>query len=405
MNPSQHRVPRFLALALLVSALALLVHGCATPFHMYLTWQGDPSTTMTVNFQTPSPAPEGVVYYDTEPRGQDAAAYAFRASAPPHTVPGIEGKRAVYSIELTGLEPGTTYHFIYGVEGKRFSAAQQFRTIPDDGSPIRFVAGGDVSVHPRARRLLRQAAATDPDFVVIGGDIAYANGDPKNLFLWDWWLQMWESCMRTQEKRVIPGVFAIGNHETNGDFEEPERNAPFYFGFFAQGGSPYFSLRFGPSLAMIMLDSGHTVPHDGAQKAWLESALQELDGVPFKMAVYHVPFYPSHRDFDGSLSVAGREHWLPLFEQYGVTACFENHDHTFKRTKPILGNQVDPAGIIYFGDGCMGVPPRKIENEGAWYLEKASSTPHFWLVDVANEAVTYQAVDVHGEVFDRYPPQ
>ncbi|HNT88850.1 MAG TPA: metallophosphoesterase family protein, partial [Candidatus Hydrogenedentes bacterium] len=346
---------------------------------------------------------EGIVYYDTAPHGQDFEAYRFRAAAAPHRVPGIEDKRAVYSVELANLEPGSTYYFIYGVEGRRFSAPQQFRTVPNDGSPVRFVVGGDVSVHPRARRLLRQAAATDPDFVVIGGDIAYANGDPKNLWLWDYWLQIWRNSLRTQEKRVIPGVFALGNHETNDDFEEPERNAPFFFGFFAQGGSPYFALQFGPDLALIMLDSGHTVPHDGAQKEWLEATLQELEDVPLKMAVYHVPFYPSHRGFDGSLSVAGREHWLPLFDAHGVAAGFEHHDHTFKRTKPLRGGQVDPEGTVYLGDGCMGVPPREIKNEGAWYLEKASGTPHFWLVTVADGAATYEAIDIHGEVFDRYP--
>ena len=390
-------------LILTVGALAALGSGCASPYHVYLTWQNDPCTTMTVNFQTPASEAKGIVYYDTEPHGDDTAAYRFKAETKPHTVPFIEGKRAVYSVELKDLEPDTTYHFVYGPEGKRISMPRKFRTIPNDDSPIRFVAGGDQSILPRARLLMRQAAAQEPDFVLIGGDIAYANGNPRNLFVWDRYLQMWEVNMITPEGYTVPVVYALGNHETNGDHEEPELNAPFYFGFFAQGGMPYFARKFGPRVLVIVLDSGHTVPHDGAQAEWLRATLEANKDVPFRFASYHVPFYPSHRDFEGSPSVAGRTHWLPLFDEFGLTAAFEHHDHTFKRTKPLRNNQVDPEGIVYLGDGCMGVPPRSIDNEGAWYLEKASSTAHIWLVDVGAEGANFQAIDRHGQVFDRYP--
>lgn len=394
---------QFAMVFVLLGVLALALSGCAAPFHVYLTWQNDPSTTMTVNFQTPATDAKGLVYYDTEARGDDAAAYQFKAEAAPHSVPFIEGKRAVFNVELKDLQPGTTYHFIYGVDGKRLSKPRKFKTIPNDDSPIRFVAGGDQSILPRARLLLRQAAAQEPDFVLIGGDIAYANGNPKNLFIWDRYLQMWEVNMITPEGYTVPVVYALGNHETNGDYEEPERNAPFFFGFFAQGGMPYFARQFGPRVLIIVLDSGHTVPHDGAQAEWLRNTLETNRDVPFRFASYHVPFYPSHRDFDGEPSVAGRTHWLPLFDEFGLSAAFEHHDHTFKRTKPLRNNQVDPEGIVYFGDGCMGVPPRSIDNEGAWYLEKASNTAHFWLVNAGTDGVTYQAIDIHGDVFDRYP--
>lgn len=400
MNPRKYQV----GIAVLILAAAML-GGCASPFHMYLTWQNDPATTMTVNFQTPRFETEGVVYYDTEPKGDDPAAYRFKAAAAPHEAPLLGDRRAIYSVELSGLEPGTTYHFIYGVEGKKFSRPRFFRTIPNDGSPLRFVDGGDVSILPRARRLLKQAAATDPAFISIGGDIAYENGDPKKLLLYDQYLQMWETALIAPDGRVIPGVFALGNHETNKKHEEPELNAPYFFGFFPQGGSPYFARKFGPDLLFLVLDSGHTVPQDGAQLEWLKATLEENASVPVKIATYHVPLYPSHRPFDEGPSEAARTYWLPLFDKYKLSAGLEHHDHTFKKSKPLRNGEVNPEGTVYLGDGCMGVPPRDIKNKDAWYLENASDTPHFWVIDVKDGKAAYQAVNIKGEVFDRYPAE
>jgi hypothetical protein len=40
----------------------------AAPRHVYLTWQGDTSTTITVNYQTMEETGASEVYYDTKPR-------------------------------------------------------------------------------------------------------------------------------------------------------------------------------------------------------------------------------------------------------------------------------------------------------------------------------------------------
>jgi hypothetical protein len=33
---------------------------------------------------------------------------------------------------------------------------------------------------------------------------------------------------------------------------------------------------------------------------------------------------------------------------------FENHVHSFKRTKPLLGNSPKENGTVYLGDGAYG---------------------------------------------------
>ena len=38
--------------------------------------------------------------------------------------------------------------------------------------------------------------------------------------------------------------------------------------------------------------------------------------------------------------IQGLLYWIPIFDEFGVTAVFENHVHLFKRSKPLKGGAV-----------------------------------------------------------------
>lgn len=388
-------LPMFVLALVLTSAPA-----CSIPMYTYLTWQGDTSTTITVNFQTAEPGGTSTVYYDTAPREGDIDAYAYQAAGTSHTIPNLPAERTVHVVELTGLQPNTTYYFVAGEDEGGFSPEYSFSTIPDGPEPIRFVTGGDMNVGYGARDLMKLAGQQDPMFVVVGGDIAYANGDLKNYKKWDRWFRYWTDGMVTTDGRMIPLVLAIGNHETDGSYGQSPEQAPFLFGYFAQSSRSYFSRTFGENFAFLVLDSGHAAAHDGDQRVWLEATLQWFRDTPYTFAVYHVPLYPSHRPYDGAYSVLGRRHWEPLFSEYGLTAAFENHDHTHKRTHLIKDGQIDPDGVLYLGDGCFGVDVRPVDEVRRWFEAEASSTQHFWIVDVTEDGATYRAMNRDGEIFD-----
>jgi hypothetical protein len=203
---------------------------------------------------------------------------------------------------------------------------------------------------------------------------------------------------------MIPMVTAIGNHEIN-DYVSivPEICAPWYTALFSrQGPNVYHSLRVGDNAVFFLLDTAHIAPHGGAQAEWLESELKGYGDVPFKLAAYHVPLYPAHREYEGGDSIAGRTHWAPLFDQYHLTVAFEHHDHVFKRSKPLKANQVDETGTVYLGDGCFGRGPRTVEPEPRWYNEKEAAVPHFWLVDVATKKLEFEAIDNDGKSIDKF---
>jgi hypothetical protein len=383
--------------------LGLLAPGCVAqtalpPFERpYLTWQGDPSTTITVNFQTVTTPKTVEVRYDTASHTGKPDAYSAKATAGSHQVEGLADKRSVNSAELTGLKPGTHYYFVFQEENGEFSKEYQFQTIANDGRMIRFVDGGDVGEFPSVPGLFKSAAAQDPAFVEIGGDIAYEGGNLDEFSTVDAWLDLWTDAMTASDGRLIPLVAVIGNHEVNHGSGTKEQRAPFYYGYYPQGGKSYFVRDFGPNLRFIALDSDHTVAH-ADQADWLREQLQSPAG-KHRIASYHVPLFPSHREFTSGDSDSGRRVWMPLFDKFHLCLGLEHHDHTFKRTKALLGGEPDPAGTVYLGDGCMGQDPREVDTS-RYYIEKAAQSRNFWVIDVDAEKVSCRAIGEDGKVFD-----
>jgi hypothetical protein len=211
--------------------------------------------------------------------------------------------------------------------------------------------------------------------------------------------------MRAPDGRLIPLVAAIGNHDRkDGPSSDPDEVAPFFTGFLYQddNGRSYFARRFGPRMALFVLDSGHLAPHDGAQADWLEAQLRASADVPVRFALYHVALFPARQPIS-ELVEAGRAHWLPLFDAFRLTAAFEHHGHLHKRTLPLrAGSPVgDGTGTVFFGDGNWGKSrARKGVPERA-YLAASFPSRHFWQVTVSPQGVRYQAIDGFGRVFDR----
>lgn len=395
-----------------MSKLALLVTWAAAfyatasfaaPRHVYLTWQGDTSTTMTVNFQTPARSEQPAVFFSKIPDTDGPA--QTRVAARSHQVPGLPDGRWIHVAELTELEPGATYRFTAGDDTDGFSAWQKFQTIPAGDQPLRFVNGGDMGTGHVVETLLAQAAKCRPQFALLGGDHAYENGSFARIGQVDAWLDHWQKHMVTPNDLRVPMVLAVGNHEVAGGYGGTPEKAPFHYGFFAQNGNVgYFTRTFGSLVALHILDTGHSAPYDGAQKAWLEAELETYRKWPCRFAAYHVPLFPARRPLNAPESRAGRLHWLPLFDRYALTTAFEHHDHAFKRTRRLLdGQPVAQGGTLYLGDGCFGQRSQPLDEIARPYLAKRASIEHFWLVEVSREGAVYRALDQLGRTFDVYP--
>jgi hypothetical protein len=93
-----------------------------------------------------------------------------------------------------------------------------------------------------------------------------------------------------------------------------------------------------------------------------------------------------------------RQHWVPLYEGTGVKLVFEHHDHTFKRSKALLGGGENAHGIRFLGDGLWGTGSRAPDTS-RFYLDTANDKHHVHLVTITPTNRTVEAVDLQGNFF------
>lgn len=352
---------------------------------VYLSWYGDPTQTMTVQWISSEDDHEDQIHLGDQ---------VFPGSH--HFVE----EWIVHEATLTDLKPDTEYTFQIGEDPKEY----RFRTAPKELShPVRFVIGGDADqVKKIFHQMNRTVVAQDPLFAVIGGDIAYSlfsgpvRTERRSLRRWVAFLEDWSDQLQTEEGRLIPLLVVAGNHDIT------PTNYDLFFQFFAFPEKQlYRAVDFGNYLSLLLLDTGHFSPIEGAQTEWLEGALKARTQVPYRFPVYHIAAYPSHYPFENPTSEQIRTLWSPLFEQFNCKIAFEHHNHTYKKTFPIKAGKIDPSGIVYLGDGAWGVPPRATYNR--WYLEKRSAKNNVYLVELtsSNEA-TIRALDLKGQTLDEF---
>lgn len=318
-------------------------------------------------------------------------------TAEAHGVPETTVK--VYVSQIEELESDRTY--VFKVEGSRREF--KFRTLPQKLSrEVRFVVGGDVFYYWGSEvleRMNRAVAYDDPDFVVIGGDLAYTTGTKRSMKGRQWEINRWQEFFRvmqrtmvTKDSRMIPMVPVVGNHDVHRRNMKRTNPDVFYEVFpFPEKGKAYRNMKVGNYLSFALLDTGHTWPIEGEQTEWLKSTLAE-DEAPYLFAVYHVGAYPSVYKYKGTLPELIRKNWVPLFEKAHISGGFEHHSHGFKRTCPIKEGKKDPDGVIYFGDGSWGVPPRHVRTpEELWYLAISESINACWFVHLSKKGATLEA--------------
>jgi hypothetical protein len=366
------------------------------PNTLFLTWQRDPTTTMTVQWVgARGETADTAVHYSP-------GCYDDWKEQPTTTKPYPMTDLKVFRAELTGLTPGTDYEFRIGKQ----SPTYHFRTMPAKATDtIHFISGGDCGVNVHAAANNAQAARQDPLFAVVGGDLGYDNGRSAAISLA--FLRNWSKHMVGRGGRLIPMVAGIGNHEVDGGYNKPRAKAPFFYALF-DGLYPetgFATLDFGDYLSLVLLDSGHTTAIAGAQTDWLEKTLKARAEHPNVLVVNHVPAYPSYRNPVGVNGKKGtgedqRKHWVPLFQKYRVPVVLEHHDHTFKRTKPLLDGLADADGVLYLGDGSWGRLRNPKRPDQLSYLAASSRDYHLSLHRIQGAERFHLALDEHGRVMD-----
>ena len=381
---------------------------------VYLTWRSDPTATVVVNWMDGDARSNDYVMYRSfvAPTGARwTMARGFKHSF------ADQKKRIIHHVELRGVQPDTEYVFTVRSEtpvrgGQYFKFRTLPRTLPNQ---FRFVTGGDM-MHKRKYldAMNQRAAQLNPWFALLGGDLAYANANSKEVAKWDDWLESWMiNSVRRSDGCLIPMVVAIGNHEVAGGTGKKPKDAKYFYSLFPLPAKrSFYAMDVGNYLSLIVLDSDLTERVEGEQAHWLEHALAKRAGrVPYIFPCYHKPAYGTAKPPSGTndsskdpLAQKIIKNWCPLFDKYRVTAVFENDHHTYKRTHPLRANRVDREnGILYLGDGCWGVDTRSVPKPGElWYLASAASKRHLICVTIRDGKPSYAAYEADGKVIDQH---
>ncbi len=352
---------------------------------LYLSWYGDPTTSMVIQWHTPF----------------DEFGDAISLKTPDDNWEPVEGVHVsldtllVHKVALENLSPDTEYWFTIGSH----SPIYKFRTAPAAlDQPLRFIIGGDVYANTKLfRRMSQTVLQNHPHFVVLGGDIAYALSihpfRSSALRRWTAFLRDWKDYMISADGWITPFLLVPGNHDIASD------NYELFFTLFAFPEKQlYRAIDFGSYLSLVLLDTGHFQPIEGRQTLWLDKTLSARAQIPYRFAIYHEAAYPSYYPYHGLIPKKIRTHWTPLFEKHHLLAAFENHNHAFKRTHPIKANQIDPTGVTYLGDGSWGATPRKTQD--LWYLAKRSRKNSVLLVELTPQEALIQAIDLFNNPLD-----
>lgn len=358
------------------SAVRAAALPAAPPRPRWLAFGPDPTTSMYVSWSagtaeiaaTGMPSPRIRLGLDAQ-YGSELEPGSTAQVPAPALARGYPPDSTLYNaVLLSGLEPGTTYHYSVTNQGKTWTPDATFTTAPAGRPDFRFTAFGDQAAGPdTALPMMRLVSGLRPAFQLVTGDLAYAT--PKGLVIPDvagYDPAQWDKYLRVigdNGAASIPWQASVGAHEV-----EPLDDDG-YAGFVTRFSQPYdlssgspvvFTFRYG-NVAFVHLDgndmsaqetvnNGYTA---GAQTAWLARTLAGYratgSGIDFIVVVCNCCCYSSNTQHgsDGGL----RDIWGPLFDRYQVDLVISGHVHAYERTNPMRAGQptreVAPGGTVH----------------------------------------------------------
>ncbi len=365
------------------------------PDTLFLSMQKDPTSSIAIQWVGPESTADETIQYATL---ENPVWQIGKTITRPYTDTDLK----VHRCELSGLKAGTEYRFSIGKSVKSY----RFRTMPAKATDtIQFVSGGDCGIDQHAINTNILAAKQEPYFALIAGDLAYDNGKSPDTFTK--FLKNYSQNMIDVEGRLIPMLTCIGNHEVNGGYKTKRSDSPQYLGLFDHfyAEKTYGVVDIGDYLSVVLLDTDHIEPIGGEQTDWLRRTLSDRQERPHLIAVNHVPAYPSYRPSEGVNGKTGtgeeqRRHWSPLFERYNVDVVLEHHDHTFKRSHPLVNGMKDKNGVLYLGDGSWGKLRIPKTPEDRPYLAVVSAAYHMTVHRLEGEQRFHMAIEESGKVAD-----
>lgn len=386
------------------------------PDRIVLTWEEDPSTSLSVTWRTDTtvsdaraqvaPALAEPSFY-TRSRTRVADTEVLGGEATSDHDPSAH----YHSVTFGDLRPGTQYAYRVG-DGENWSEWFHARTADREAGPFSFIYLGDAqnNLDSHWPRAIRGAFRMAPDarFVVHAGDLV--DNAHRNVE-WGYW-----NAAGGFIQSMVPNVPVPGNHEYDELGDSGGHRLSVHW-------RPQFTLpRNGPEgmeetvyhleyqgMRLIALN---TNLRDSARLArqteWLETALADSDE-RWTLVTMHHPLFSSG---EGRDNPDLRDRWTSLFDRHQVDLVMQGHDHTYARgrlenlTQGV--NTRSPAWGTVYVNSVSGAKMYDIKEdrweryEGITLERGAENTQLYQVVRVSHDTLEYRSYTVTGELYDAF---
>jgi len=196
----------------------------------------------------------------------------------------------------------------------------------------------------------------------------------------------WQAFFEISKQINLPFFPVVGNH----DVWTSSRGREIYRKQFSlPGGSTYYAFRAGKIL-FVILDSeeerGRIIKE---QRSWLEDTLLSSEET-FKFVFIHRPLFLPKNSLKTGHALdkypLERDDLHRLFLKTKVKAVFQADDHRYDRK--------EKDGILYLISGGGGAPLAAFQESGGYF--------HYVWISVQKEKIEGEAVDLEGQVQDRF---
>lgn len=388
------------------------LNSTSTPDHVVLEWTGDPTTTQTITWRTISTDKKSNVQY----RVKGTSNWTTSTDLTPKTLTSYTGdstvatgKESIYSINLTGLTPGTTYEYqIVATDASdavQTSNISTFKTETTNNINTKFIVFGDSQsgdpTNPEYtpwNNTITKAYEQNPDanFVINMGDLVEIG---QNYQHWNNWFSAANSVINN-----IPEMPVQGNHETyqnNSFVSSSPQDFVNQFSVPKNGPSGHigqtYSYNYG-NIHFVVLDSqeDEEAPANDSflqeQADWLDKDLQE-NTQKWTIVMFHkTPYYnKATRNNPAVKSIL-----TPVIEKHHVDIVFNGHDHGISRTYAINGDNYYTdysKGTVYYVTGRSGNKYYTDLNTKAWDANfiDCQDSPSYEVVAVKDGKLTIDA--------------
>ena len=286
----------------------------------------------------------------------------------------------VNSVTLGGLVAGTTYEYQVAA-GDNWPEATESFTVGTAGASQTFFVLGDIQADDLTNitRIFEKLRAGNYDFGIQTGDAV----DKPTQFTE---LNDMVGLLNAAQLGSADVVHVLGNHEFEGDGNADIAGSVFALPAHSMGSC--WSTTYGDVYVAVINYSG--VGSDMKTAAeWLVQDAQKSDAT-WKILTVHQPAYYTNAKGGN----APMTQYIPAAaEAAGIDVVFSGHDHSFARTNPLKGGEIDTEdGVYYYICGSSGEKTYGINSQDIFDYEKifAKTNGSFNAVYLSVEATQSQ---------------